>query len=1312
MREILLSDLVCDALGPRGGPRERLAESPLNEYVTGVLAPMNGAPAPDIDAEAALPTEDYLEETEETEEDDDVGLLPFAPVLDPQHRPFSMGLSFIVQAAEEDRALDLCITWARYQRDDGPPVTWIRSPRFSVRRRVPAPGVVLWLDAHGEPVPAQGAAAEISLHVRQIPVGKTRSLWSVHLVNRIAVTPDRHRTAEDHIYQPQIRVRCYQGGQIVSGLEGTPVDQEEQVLAFLYRDRPVLARGHLTSAVWRDIDPERERESEGVLDIPAAAGRPPFRWGDGELLDQPTRAHFTAPDARTEYVPLIAIPAPALGLREPYCAGVELKAEALAECWSPASLEAGLRPLVSGYRTWISELEAQRDVLPDGEREIATRLLGACRSAADRMAGGIRLLASDDDVRLAFCFAMRAMALQYSWSDTAARLEWHPFQLGFVLAALESIANPASVDRDVCDLLWVPTGGGKTEAYLALIAFALAYRRRKADRRRIARGSGDITGAGVGIISRYTLRLLTIQQFRRTLKVVTACELLRVRNVGSSPQVGWHPAGYSPTVAFLWGTSRFSCGLWVGSSVAPNRLQDSWADNRSIPGALTILRAGGDTGGEPAQMLRCPACNHVLALSNEGSEQVPPGGYHIHWVVRGGGTNAAAALVGLTQNGVTIGDARYSALPAAGFGVLSVRFDGPGQLSAEDVDSIWVQAAQLLPGVGLVCARGSRPGYFFRSYDGSTRPYDFEVFCPSPACQLNELWAEGLPAGCVHGAAANVVAPFGGLAGVPRTADGLRLAHVNAPFSSAASQYLGTKVPIPALTVDEQVYHRCPSVVIATVDKFARPAFEPRAGAIFGNVDRHHCLHGFYREYVHGGDRTSPHPSPAGTAGNTRWVPVQALEPPDLILQDELHLIEGPLGSLVGLYETAVDALCRGVGGRRAKYIASTATVREAADQVQAVFERELKTFPPPGLLASDSFFVRFPDVHVLDDRAAGRVYAGLCAPGRGPLTPVLRIWARLLQTAFRYRAEPRIDSFWTLTGYFNAIRELAGARALYRQDIPERVDLLARLDAAVGVGPRPLAEERSQELSGRMESTQLPLVLDILNEQLGQDALFTTSMFGTGVDVPRLGLMVVNGQPKTTSSYIQATGRVGRRTGAIVATFLRATRPRDLNHYEFFSGYHLQIHRFVEPVTVMPFAPGALDRGIGPVGVFMLRNKRDTAIAWAREIHAPTMARVRASDRDVGDIAEELERRAGGQPSTRAPRPGTALRLGRSALDDWQGVAARNSTLEYVEYASTPTVPVVLGDAKHQHAQIEVVYENAPQSLREIEETCGFQTE
>jgi hypothetical protein len=219
--------------------------------------------------------------------------------------------------------------------------------------------------------------------------------------------------------------------------------------------------------------------------------------------------------------------------------------------------------------------------------------------------------------------------------------------------------------------------------------------------------------------------------------------------------------------------------------------------------------------------------------------------------------------------------------------------------------------------------------------------------------------------------------------------------------------------------------------------------------------------------------------------------------------------------------------------------------------------------------------------------------------------------------------------------------------------------------------------------------------------------------MFGTGVDISRIALMVVNGQPKTTSSYIQSTGRVGRTSGALVVTFFRASKPRDLSHYEFFTGYHRQLHRYVEPITVYPFAPGVIDRAAGPVAVFVLRNKSRVTAAWFPNDAAPRMATIRSSAQEVLDLPSMFEQRARRQPALRQPDAGVVQNDINAELDRWHSSANRWPNLVYVEYAMgrAPSNAVVLGDPQHQHAGLGVIFRDAPQSLRDIEETTGFQT-
>ena len=724
---------------------------------------------------------------------------------------------------------------------------------------------------------------------------------------------------------------------------------------------------------------------------------------------------------------------------------------------------------------------------------------------------------------------------------------------------------------------------------------------------------------------------------------------------------------------------------------------------------MSILR--GDWGeGNPAQVLNCPICDTYLSIPNKGDGGLPSGTYEFHFVIRLTSSTTLPKSERLNEGVFEVEDVKLRKLPNAKYGTLSVKLYAPKKAGGEDIEEWWSAIKTAMPDSEIQSASASRPGYFIRHYlgeRGQQKDIDFEIFCPNPSCESHVPWREGMPSGWACGPSPHLSAA-GTKPAISRTgySEGNRACYVPEPFR-LGNETIADRLPIPALTVDDQIYHRCPSLIVATVDKFARPAFEPRASALFGNVEYHHCIFGYYRPEEAGsyGRDSKGHFSPSGRGEKRNYVPVPGLDPPDLILQDELHLIEGPLGSLMGLYETAVDYLSS-AGGKPVKYIASTATVRQAEEQVLSVFNRTLSTFPPTGLSVNDRFFLRLRKPRLFDDTSPGQLYLGICAPARGPLTPLVRIWARLLQTAGDCASHPRIDPFWTLAGYFNAIRELGGARALFRQDIAERIEKIGLTN------PRILRDELAQELSSRTPSTELPLVLDALNVPKQQDALFTTSMFGTGIDIPRLGLMVINGQPKSTSAYIQASGRVGRRSGALVTVFLRASRPRDLDHYEFFCGYHEQLHRFVEPITVMPFAPGALERGLGPALVLALRNRRNDAANWHFDNAAAQMAQLRSNSPNIEELEKLFETRASSQPAARRPAAGYVKDESKSAFDRWQQIAKDHPGLEYVEYAISdlPTSPVVLGDAQHQHAKLPIVYENAPQSLRDIEETCGFQ--
>ena len=399
----------------------------------------------------------------------------------------------------------------------------------------------------------------------------------------------------------------------------------------------------------------------------------------------------------------------------------------------------------------------------------------------------------------------------------------------------------------------------------------------------------------------------------------------------------------------------------------------------------------------------------------------------------------------------------------------------------------------------------------------------------------------------------------------------------------------------------------CRRLLIATVDKFAQMPWNGMVQMLFGQVDGYCTRHGFRSPEIEDSDshpRKDKYPA-------AKTIPHALLRPPDLIIQDELHLISGPLGTLVGLYETAVDKLCSWtVDGKtvRPKLIASTATIRKAGDQVHATFLRKVSVFPPNGLEVGDNFFAlqRSPS-----EDFPGRRYLGICAPGRRLKVALIRVYVALLSAAQalyeRKAYGMEVDAWMTLLGYFNSMRELGGMRRLVDDDVRTRLGKMNQR----GLVTRKLYA--IDELTSRKSSTDIPDVLDHLEiafdpqsevrrkelQRKGQirelprrplDVLLATNMVSVGVDVQRLGLMVVGGQPKTTAEYIQATSRVGAQHPGLVFTVYNWTRPRDLSHYERFEHYHATFYNHVEALSVTPFAPGALSRGLTALLVSCIR--------------------------------------------------------------------------------------------------------------------------
>jgi hypothetical protein len=191
-------------------------------------------------------------------------------------------------------------------------------------------------------------------------------------------------------------------------------------------------------------------------------------------------------------------------------------------------------------------------------------------------------------------------------------------------------------------------------------------------------------------------------------------------------------------------------------------------------------------------------------------------------------------------------------------------------------------------------------------------------------------------------------------------------------------------------------------------------------------------------------------------------------------------------------------------------------------------------------------------------------------------------------------------DPYMTVVGYFSSLRELAGMRRLLDDDVQQRLPKAARR----GLGKRSRFLSIG-ELTSRMRSDLIPKMLErlALPHIPGEkrsfsngsfDAVLATNMISVGVDVPRLGLMLMVGQPKSTAEYIQATSRVGRDLDkpGMVFTLYNWTRPRDLSHYERFEYDHATFYRQVEALSVTPFSRRALDRGLTAVVVSLIRHE------------------------------------------------------------------------------------------------------------------------
>ena len=515
--------------------------------------------------------------------------------------------------------------------------------------------------------------------------------------------------------------------------------------------------------------------------------------------------------------------------------------------------------------------------------------------------------------------------------------------------------------------------------------------------------------------------------------------------------------------------------------------------------------------------------------------------------------------------------------------------------------------------------------------------------------------------------------------------------------------------PLPIIAVDESIYRRLPAFLIATVDKFASLPWTAATGALLGGADRHGTS-GFYG---------------AAEPGLGRRLPVP-LAPPDLVIQDELHLISGPLGTMVGLYEATIEALCTrpsAAGDRvvRPKIVASTATVRQAGDQIQALFARpETEVFPPPGPNRHDSFFAHTAPLA----EKPGRLYLGVAAPGRNPKVLMRRTWLALMGAAERvYREagghrnpENPADPYMTVLGYFNSLKELGGARRILEEEVQNTVKQYGQRRR---VGERRgLFQDRRRfssvvELTSRVSTDKVAEARRRLDASFDKsdrvDCAIATNMISVGLDIQRLGLMVVLGQPKTHAEYIQATSRVGRDEAkpGLVVTLLSAHKPRDRSHYERFRHYHETFYRSVEVSSVTPFSARALDRGFAGAMVGLARHA-EPKLTPPRGVEEIAAVRNALEERLRRLYEDRLDSQPFDSEEERAERRRSVTDRIGELLDAWVSVLAdyhsTNTNVQYQRYENRGPRPLLREMLEKDFDSADQRKFRANRSLRDVE--------
>lgn len=780
-----------------------------------------------------------------------------------------------------------------------------------------------------------------------------------------------------------------------------PFDEELNTINFLYRHEFSFAIGHGCAVQWNDNQ-------------------------------QPT-------ELKTTFLPEVDVKNYSNALRDSFPRDLEditeIKKLSIWTDWKKEDVIEKLKLFAKEYAKWI-DVQKNTQLKDEKYRQILDNILEKQKLTYERLVKNINFLDGNTIAYKAFLIANTAMYIQMLVSNknffgtkgvelreikdsfeynsleffknNGFNPKYRPFQLAFFLLNIEGIVNEKSDDRkDIVDLLWFPTGGGKTEAYLAITAFTIVCRRL------LHKGNAD----GVSVIMRYTLRLLTAQQFERATKLILALDFLSKKIANNND--------------FFFGNEKVSIGMWVGGSTTPNTYKEACDIVNKIDKEIENLNK--DKSGNFQKMntfpiTNCPWCGCNLVTKNEFQKYV-------------------------------------------------------------------------------------------QGYEANNK--SFKTNCQNPKCAFHK--------------------------------------------------------ELPVLFVDETIYETPPTLLFATVDKFAMLPHREEGHKLFNSLDNRKL-------------------------------------PPDLIIQDELHLLNGPLGSITGLFETIVEMLCTR-GDKKPKIIASTATTRNTEQQVAMLYgNRKLNVFPPQGVTYDDNFFS-----YVSKD--SKRKHIGFMPTGKTVLQTQIRILSNLLLARIKLLkyyiekdselAEGKINDFWTIVSYYNSLRDVG---KIYNKISAEVISSLKTLHNRYFIDGSKRYNfnfigfpSRVKELTSRVESNLIKKTLTELETKFSLitndkqekyvhntvDLVLASNMFSVGIDIDRLNVMLMNGQPKNIAEYIQASSRVGRKEKGLVLNLLDANRSRDKSYYENFVSFNNAYYKFVEPLSVTPFTSITLDKVLVSLLVCYIRHKK-----------------------------------------------------------------------------------------------------------------------